>query len=310
MNEKFIEVSLPIIKNMFQIIYNVDTTIVLVDENCKVVHTWTNVSSKQEYILGIEEGDDLSESVAGVNAIDQALKAKKYAEIKHNNIEILNKHRKMYNLALPIFNAYNEVVGALGVFGPNESVNLDFIRGTLKMTIAALEGQLKSMAYKADYDKVYNQLLGTMETIPIGTMVTDNTMTIIHVNDATLKIFGDDIDDIVGKNLDEYLHTGDFFQNMLNEGRTMLDEEMTFHMPQGNITCEVIVSLVKGEQNKNVQGLVIKFKNVQYMYTFKKSKDINKAHFCFEDIIGQSSQIKEAIRLAKIAQEAHQMFCF
>ena len=81
----------------------------------------------------------------------------------------------------------------------------------------------------------------------------------------------------------------------------MLDEEMTFYMPQGNITCEVIVSLVKGEQNKNIQGLVIKFKNVQYMHTFKKSKDVNRAHFNFEDVIGQSSQIKEAIRLGKIA---------
>ena len=56
MKEKFIEISHPIIKNMFQIIYNIDTTIVMVDENCKVVQTWTNVSSKQEYILDIEEG--------------------------------------------------------------------------------------------------------------------------------------------------------------------------------------------------------------------------------------------------------------
>ncbi|NLP30381.1 MAG: sigma 54-interacting transcriptional regulator [Clostridiales bacterium] len=300
MNEKFIEISHPIIKNMFQIIYNIDTTIVMVDENCKVVQTWTNVSSKQEYILDIEEGDDLSESIAGANAIGQALLKKEYVEL-NQNVNILNKSSKMYNIALPIFNAYNEVVGALGVFGPGEYANLDFIRGTLKMTIIALEGQLKSMAYKADYDKVYNQLLGTMETIPLGTMVTDNSMTIIHVNDATLKIFGDEIDDIVGKDLDEYLHTGDFFQNMLNEGKTMLDEEMTFYMPQGSITCEVIVSLVKGEQNKNIQGLVIKFKNVQYMHTFKKSKDVNRAHFNFEDVIGQSSQIKEAIRLGKIA---------
>jgi len=72
-------------------------------------------------------------------------------------------------------------------------------------------------------------------------------------------------------------------------------------MPDGDVTCEVIVSLVKGKENENIQGLVIKLKNSKYMWKFKKSKDDNKAHFYFEDIVGASPTIKEAIRLAKIA---------
>jgi transcriptional regulator with PAS, ATPase and Fis domain len=87
----------------------------------------------------------------------------------------------------------------------------------------------------------------------------------------------------------------------MREGKTMFDEEMTFDMPDGTIKCEVIVSLVKGGEREGVQGLVVKLKNTEYMYKFKKSKDDNKAYFNFEDIIGHSSALQEAIRLGKIA---------
>lgn len=299
MNNQFLKIAGTISKNMYQVIMNVNTTIVLCDKDCKVVEIWNNVSSMQEYTLDIKVGDDFQEKTIGVNAMASALKENTIVE-SSEGLNLGNRSYDLYSIASPLRNAYDEVIGGLGVFGPME-MNINFIRGTVKIGVMAIEGQTQAVELKSDYDKVYKQLIGTIETIPIGTIVTDNKMSIIHANDATQKIFGDDLSSIIGKDLDEYLHTGRFFHTMMEKGQTMLDEEMTFNMPDGTVNCEVIVSLVKGEENQNLQGLVIKLKNTKYMYTFKKSKDDNKAYFLFEDIIGNSPALREAIRLGKIA---------
>lgn len=300
MNKRYTTLATTIIRNMYQVLFDVNTTILLMDKDCRVVNIWSNVSASQEFILDVNVGDDLSEEWAGENAFQQALKTNQYVELR-TGIEVLNKSENMYNMAAPVHNAYDEIIGCLGVIGPITDVNMNIVRGTLKISIAALEGQGKAGEFKADYDRVYNQLLGSMETIPLGTIVTDNTMTILHVNDATQKIFGEQSKDIVGKRVDEYLNTGNLFQKMRDEGRTLFDEEMTFEMPDGKISCEVIVSLVKGEENESVQGLIIKLKNAEYMSKFKKSKGDKIAYFQFDDVIGNSVKLQEAIRLGKIA---------
>lgn len=300
MNQRFLTIAATIIKNMYQIIMDVNTTIILSDKDGWVIEIWNNVSVMHEYKFPMKVGDNLKEDSAGINAIHEALKRDMYVELT-GDMKILNKLDNLYSVAAPIHNAYDEIIGCLGVFGPASEGSMDFIRGAMNITIDALEGQQKALEFKSDYDKVYNQLLGTMETIPIGTIVTDKMLTIIHVNDAILKIFGNSIKDIVGKKVDDYLHTDTFFQNMIREGKTMMDEEMVFPMPDGNVNCEVIVSLVKGGANESPQGLVIKIKNTKYMYKFKKSKDENKAYFSFEDIAGNSKELQEAIRLGKIA---------
>jgi PAS domain S-box-containing protein len=300
MNKRYTTLATTIIRNMYQVLFDVNTTILLMDKDCRVVNIWSNVSASQEFILDVNVGDDLSEEWAGENAFQQALKTNQFVELR-TGIEVLNKSENMYNMAAPVHNAYDEIIGCLGVIGPITDVNMNIIRGTLKISIAALEGQGKAGEFKADYDRVYNQLLGSMETIPLGTIVTDNTMTILHVNDATQKIFGEQSKDIVGKRVDEYLNTGNLFQKMRDEGRTLFDEEMTFEMPDGKISCEVIVSLVKGEENESVQGLIIKLKNAEYMSKFKKSKGDKIAYFQFDDVIGNSGKLQEAIRLGKIA---------
>lgn len=300
MDDKFISIAYKIVKNMFQVIRNADTTVVFTDTTGKIIQVWTNVSAKPEYVLNLKPGDQISFQDTVGQAIGQSIKQDMFVELIAEK-KALNKIVSIHHIAEPVHNAYNSVVGSLAIFCPDLGDQIDSIRGIFKITLSALEGQLKALEFQTDYDRVYNQLLGTMETIPIGTIVTDHNMTIIHVNDATQKIFGEDIKNIVGKKVDAYLHTNGFFQKMLDQRITMLDEEMVFHMPDGDVTCEVIVSLVKGKENENIQGLVIKLKNSKYMWKFKKSKDDNKAHFYFEDIVGASPTIKEAIRLAKIA---------
>lgn len=49
------------------------------------------------------------------------------------------------------------------------------------------------------------------------------------------------------------------------------------------------------------EGLVIKLKNTKYIQTCKQSKNEIKAQFCFEDIQEKSQELREAIRLGKIA---------
>ena len=274
MNKEFLELAKTTIQNLYQLIGDKNITVALADVDGKLQLVFSDANTP---------------SACGFQIL------KPNAELN-----VIPCHEDTYGLASRILNSNKETIAYLGIFIKEDKKRIPFIKKTLETLKNALENQLKVTEFTTDFEQVYAQFLGVMETIPLGTFVTDSQTNIIHVNDAALKIFNIKEHDVIGQKLDKYLNTGNLFEKMLEQGKETMDEEMVFTMPSGTIRCEVIVSLVK-RSLYDYAGLVIKFKNVEYMNTFKKSKNEYKAYFQFGDIIGESHAIKEALRLSKIA---------
>jgi transcriptional regulator with PAS, ATPase and Fis domain len=274
MNKNFLEIASATIENIYRLVSSSGITVVLTDESGAPQLVWRDTDSPSMYPP--LRPAELNERFHTIPCPDG-----------------------VYGIAAPIIDANNETVACLGIFASNGEKNAALAGKCLESMKGSLEGQWKSIELKSHFEQVYGQFLGVMETIPLGTFVTDSQLKIIHVNDATLKIFNARMQDIIGKKIDDYLCTGRLFQQMLHQGVTMMDEEMVFSMPQGQIRCEVIVTLIYGWAHGN--GLVVKLKNTDYMNKFKKSKKEQKAYFQFDDVVGTSSAIQEAVRLGKIA---------
>jgi transcriptional regulator with PAS, ATPase and Fis domain len=274
MNKDFLELAKTTIYNLYQLIGDKRITVALTDTTGKLQFVFSDGKEPVAYDFQIAEP----------NA--------EFFNIPHTD--------DVYGLASCILNSNNQIIAYLGVFSEKEKKIFPFVKKTLETIKNSLENQLKIAEFTTNFEQVYAQFLGVMETIPLGTFVTDSQTKIIYANDAALKIFNVKKNDVIGQILDEYLSTEDLFKKMLEQGIETMDEDMVFDMPSGIVRCEVIVSLAK-RTLYDYAGLVIKFKNVEYMNTFKKSKNEYKAYFQFDDIIGESPAIKEALRLSKIA---------
>lgn len=297
MFEQFAEMANGVIRNMYQAIFDLNTTAVLLDTKGKINYIWRNIASLEKYVLRlsidqlITAGEPSSQCLMEVMAEDGPIEA----------IRDMSTGESMIVLGLPIHRQNGRILGALGFFAPLDTGNIGYVRGILKITVDALEGQWKALEYRQEYDSMYQKFLGAMETVPLGTIVTDNELVVSHVNDATVKIFDIGKEEILGQDIDLFLNTGGTFHRILESEKDIIDEDMVFQFRGGELKCEVLTTHLTSAARGNHEGLVIKLKNSKYIQTYKQSKNEMKAQFHFEDIQGSSDELLEAVRLGKIA---------
>lgn len=297
MFEKFAEMANGVIRNMYQAIFDLNTTAVLIDPKGKINYIWRNIASLEKYILNLSIDEIITAGEPSAECLIQVMEEDGPVEA----IRDVSTGESMILLGLPIHAQNNRILGALGFFAPLDTGNIGYVRGILKITVDALEGQWKALEYRRDYDSMYQKFLGAMETVPLGTIVTDNELMVNHVNDATVKIFDIEKEDILGQDIDLFLNAGRTFHRILESEKDIIDEDMIFRFRGGELKCEVLTTHLTSAARGKQEGLVIKLKNTKYIQTYKQSKNEMKAQFCFEDIQGKSQELQEAVRLAKIA---------
>ena len=83
-----------------------------------------------------------------------------------------------------------------------------------------------------------------------------------------------------------------------------MDEDMVFSFRGNELKCEVLTTHLAGDARGGGGGLVIKLRNAKYVQKYKPSKNKMKARFKFDHIQGTSNELKEAVRLGKIASRS------
>lgn len=110
---------------------------------------------------------------------------------------------------------------------------------------------------------------------------------------------------MLGRNIDDYLNADGLFRKTLESGKDIVDEDMVFSFRGNELKCEVLTTHLAGDARGGGGGLVIKLRNAKYVQKYKPSKNKMKARFKFDHIQGTSNELKEAVRLGKIASRQH-----
>lgn len=300
MFEKFAEVANSLIRDMYQTVFDLNSTAVLVDQEGRVNYVWRNIASFEEYVLRVEIGEIVYGREQNIAPVFHAVTAGTFSEMIITN----SKGKDMYAIGSPICDADGSMLGSLLFFNPLNTGNVGIIRGMLKITVTAIESKWTAIGYKEDYETMYNKFMGAMQTVPLGTLVTDENLIVTDINEATMQILNKNRDEIIGKNIDALLKADGFFQKAMVNKSPIIDKEVNFHLDDGDLDCEVLISYLNSSMKEQNKGMVIKLKNSKYLQEYKQSKDYRKAQFYFEDIIGTSDELKEVIRLGKLASRS------
>ena len=261
MFHEFAQMANSLIRNMYQAIFDRNTTAVLLDRQGRIDYIWRNIAALKEYILDISVDEIITEREPQTQCLMNAMTDDASVEEIHD----IRARQSMIVIGLPIHTQDGSVLGCLGFFAPLDTGNIGYMRGILKITADAMESKWKSREFQKDYESMYQKFLGILETVPLGTIITNRELEVEYVNEATIKIFS-------------------FRGNELK--------------------CEVLTTHLAGDARGGGGGLVIKLRNAKYVQKYKPSKNKMKARFKFDHIQGTSDELKEAVRLGKIASRS------
>jgi PAS domain S-box-containing protein len=137
-----------------------------------------------------------------------------------------------------------------------------------------------------------------------GVLTIDKDGFLTYLNRIGAEILGINIEGSIGKHISDVVDFRPVILDVLKTGKGYIDKEFLITRRNG----EKIHFIKTAVPIKDEQGNI-----VTVVDTFRKIKRVNKmlnelsgayANFCFEDIIGSSSAIKDCIRKAKIAAQS------
>ncbi len=261
----------------------------LVFENHKTLHLYKGTNVREEHIGTNAIGIALAKGIPL-----QVLGAEHYREDYHG----------WTTSAAPIKDEEDNIVAVLSMSGDYELVHPHTL-GMVMASALAIEHELKLERSNQDLKRKNDHFNAIMESISEGIICIDERGIIRDINLFArnyLRVRGAEA---VGADIRDIIHRDQARKilNLAKAGERLKEEEINFGTQRSRKQSVIVNATPVSEPNDPYKELVL---------TFRESKDIHnlvnrisgaKAIYTFEDILGESHEIKEAIRLAGLVSD-------
>lgn len=241
------------------------------------------------------EGINVSEEEVGTNAIGIVLKKGMPYQVSGPEHYIKMFHG-ITTSAAPIKDDEGNVLAVLSISEKNDIVHPHTL-GMILASALAIEHEIKLIKSNDELKRVNNHLDAIMQTIVEGIMTISHDGVITDVNLFAQKIFKRQYSELIGKTIDEI--TGKPIMNMIrNEISATEEKEVQFSV--GGRKRTILFSFKPIHyKDDNLREYLITFRETKNVYSQVNKLFGSKAIYTFEDILGSSKLIKDAVRLAK-----------
>ncbi|TCO72671.1 sigma-54-dependent Fis family transcriptional regulator [Marinisporobacter balticus] len=298
----FINTAMPFMNSLRKIVENTGFIVRLTDKDGYVLETIGDNKLVEEYgNLNVYKGCNVRENVIGTNALGTALEIGKPIQVLGAE-HYCKQYHNWASSACPIRDEKKEIVGILSATGSNENVHPH----TLGMVVAAaqaIEKKMKLEKINKQLDMANKHFYAIMQSISDGLICTDNKGMIMDINLFARRFLGLKEEDIVEKNIRTILEQKNYDKIMkrIHNRKKYEEEEILFKTQKGtNISCIVTVTPIKDQFTREVEGLVITFKEAKMVHSLVNKIVGAEARFTFDDILGKSKAIKKAIEIASL----------
>lgn len=246
--------------------------------------------------LHLHKGKNMSENVVGTNAI--AITLKKGIAFQVLGAEHFNKKfHKMTSAAAPIKDDNGEIVAVLCMSGVNDRVHPHTL-GMILASALAIEHEIKLNKRNDDLIRINKHFDAIMKTISEGIITITYDGIITDINYFALKILKKSHQDLIGKTIDEVTNKS-VLALIKKEVRTL--EEKEIQVITGGRKKTIIMSLKPiYSQDDSIKEYLITFRESKKVYSEVNKIFGSKAIYTFDAILGDSEEINEAIRMAKL----------
>ena len=298
-SNNLIQLALPYIRKLFAFLDIQNSFISLFDADGYLL---TNFGKNLISQNAFKEGESFSIGNFGNNAIGLALAEKQPAQV----IGDAHGHpllKEFSSYASPIVNNKGQVKCILAVTlkEPHDSRN---IFGLLNMTSLALEKQIAVEESSNDLflkNKIYSTLV---ESISDGLLMIDGGGIVIFLNNKGGEILRLDPGKIVGREFSDVIHWGKpIVYEVLEKNKGYEDRELYLNSSKGIIHVIDTAIPIRNEGGKII-AVVNTFREIKRVSKLASRMIGTEVKFTFDDVIGESPQIRKAVEMGKLASKS------
>ncbi|MEN6460705.1 MAG: sigma-54-dependent Fis family transcriptional regulator [Syntrophomonas sp.] len=294
------DIARPFMAKLYRFVQGSGFVVVLTDERGYIIEVLgdSDTREKAEDLNFIKRASWTEEAV-GTNAIGTAVVIKKPIQTTGAEHYCL-KHHTWTCSACPIFDLDGTMIGILDLSGPLYETHLH----TLGMVVAAAEAimdQMKVQKKNRELTLANTRLNDIFQTMSDGVMIFNETGIVNQVNPVVEHIFGQPDYDLVDTAVQELVgNKAPCAEQILLKQKAYSDVEVLVDSRIGRIHCISSGKPIFDDQGVFSGGVVL-LRPMEKVQNLVNRFSGAHALFHFKDIIGNSEEIQETIRVASLA---------
>ncbi|KDR96422.1 PAS domain S-box-containing protein [Peptoclostridium litorale DSM 5388] len=289
-NIQLINVAIPIMKKMYQVVKGSGFSVMLTDGNGYLLEAIGDEEiMKKAQELNFVKGALWTEEAVGTNAIGTALQIDQPLQTIGNEHYCKNQHSWTCSAA-PIHDDEGNIIGCIDMSGECKKAHTH----TLGMVITvaySIESQIELI-------KSNNLINATFSSIRDGMIIFDDNMNIKKANEKAAEILGYSNRDIIGKSMDVIANETDFLSGAVNGDKCYENLDCDFHTSGGGVIKCSVKSVPVLLADKTI-GTVVTFKKSSHVHKMANKVAGYKAVYKFCDIVTQDEKMNKIIEHAK-----------
>ena len=297
--DKLIKIAKPFMENLYKFVAGSGFVVVLTDENGYIMEMFCDEATlKDPMTRNFVHGASWHEYEAGTNAIGTALMLRSPIQVSGAE-HFCQKHHCLTCSAAPIMDPGGQVVGILDMSGASHASHLH----TLGMVVAAAEAimaQLRIQQKNFELALVSNRLRNFFNTVSDGILIVDKQKIVTDLNPAARTILGKSAHTVMGAPVDRLLDFRAPKGSLLSTDERFADVEVMVDTKDGACHCLASGEPVINELGEVTGGIII-LRHIKQVQNLVNRFSGYYATLQFSDIIGESVEIREAIRLATLS---------
>ncbi|MDI3535294.1 MAG: sigma-54 dependent transcriptional regulator, acetoin dehydrogenase operon transcriptional [Thermosediminibacterales bacterium] len=300
--KEVIEIARPMMENLYKLVEGSGFVVIFGDEDGFLLEVIGDPEVVERGAgLNFVKGVNWSEKYVGTNAIGTTL-------VEDQPIQVVAaEHYCQYHhtwtcSAAPIHDPDGRLIGMLNMSGHYSKVHSH----TLGMVVAAVQSIENQLRVKRESEKVFNlneYLKATFQSITEGLISLDEKGYISDLNFIAEKMLGVKAKSLLGKHVSETVIKGLDLEEILMTGKGYMDRQMSIDV-NGQTMYFTVTARTIIDKNCNVIGVVTSLREMKRITKLVHKVVGAQANFKFNDIIGESRQIKDCIKLGILAAKS------
>jgi len=295
-NRKMLSIAVPYMKKIIGFMNDPESIILITDKNGIVLELFGSDEMKK-IDSSPKLGSRLLEQNIGTNGVGTAIVENRTLDIWAGEHFLEDLHF-WYSSADTIHDSQGKIIGCLCLVCRWDLVNTHTL-GMVGGVSGAIERQYQLEETLAGKILEIKKQQAIVESINEGIIVIDAEERITGLNPQAKLMLDLDNRDYSGRSIYEIILSGVNFFKIMTGGTNIYDRETTLKLKSKLFHCTMSTSLIQSEGSVN--GMVITIRESKALHQLAGKIAGSRAYISFSDIIGNSSAIQEAIKVAKTA---------
>ncbi len=291
-----IAIARPFMEDIYQFAGEADMIVYLTDEELYVLERLGDLTLRvQLREMGLHRGIRLAEDQIGTNPAAIALNEGMPVQVVGPE-HFCRVYHSLTNTAAPIHAPTGRLIGVIGIvtLEPNSHPHT---LGIVMAAARAIENLLQAELSLAEANQHLTELNAVLQAVNKGIMFLDPEGTVTHINARAGAILNVPQRLATGRRLSALLEIPTEVEVAIAEQTSITEQEVVFQTDSQ--ACPCLMSMDVLGYGSRPLGFILTLEHASEVQRFAHRVAGTRAHFTFDDIIGQDVEMKRVIHYAR-----------